>query len=238
MVTKTEIDTITRIGSEIQKEILDLMQGATLEYAKIGGSANGLIFISGSGDSQWSFSKTPKADDLRGRWEIWSKKIYSLFKENPDQKLYLKFCTIDGNIKSGWREHTPSSVDAIEKYKALFSNLNRYLENVGEYALPNMDSLNINTEKLNITINAEEVTVILRGMKDILVEVKNLIESGDLKVGNQEYIELLDDAIITDDRSKLKKAFDRFREDVVVANPLVEIIATSVSMASSIIGWL
>jgi len=238
MVTKAEIDTIIRIGTEIQKEILDLMQSATLEYAKIGGSAYGFTFISASGDFQWSFSKTPKADDLCGRWEIWSTKIQSLFTGNSDQKLYSKFCTIDGNIKSGWREHISSPADAIEKYKDLFSNLNRYLENVSRYALPDVDSLNINTEKLNITINAEEVTVILRGMKDILVEVKDLIESGDLKVGNPEYIELLDDAIVTDDRSKLKKAFDRFREDVVVVNPLVQFIATSVSMASSIIGWL
>jgi len=233
MVTKSEIDNLIRIGQDLQTKSLKLMAENDLIYDKIGGNYGGIAFISASGNYKWSFSNSEEGIELCGKWQQWFGKISPLFKEYPNNILYRNFCSTKQIIECGWREHNNSRDSIIDKHKSTFSDLNKYLENIKEYASEGTSEISINTEQLNMTINTQQLTVLFNNVNELLCEIKNKIETEDLRVINEEYIQIVDDAINSNkDKGKIKKALDRFKTSVQIVNPSLQVISSAVSIAS------
>lgn len=235
MVTKQIIENLTRIGKELEHETLELMDNGTIVYDKLVSHAGPFTIISANGDYRWDFSKTEEGEKLLKKWRLWLDQIGSLLKEHRDATLFKSYSSISQRVLGEWREHKQDKI-VIEDYRLFFTRVYDYFDNISQYASSEISGLSISTEQLNMTIDAQQATIILNGLDDLLLEIKKLIDKGELSVTNDRFSQLLDEAIKSKgDRSKTKKVFDSIRSDVVIVNPLLQMLSSVATVVSALI---
>lgn len=233
MTTVQEIDNLIMILDSLKNDTLNMMTKGSLVYDKIGGDYGPVVLISSSGDYKWDFADSEMGNNLKKRWQQWFNKIFDLISASPDDDYYNSYISIKNRISCNWREHE-SNEDVIKNYETFFCESKKYLENLKPYAKSDENDLSISTEQLNINIDAQQATIIIKGIDDLLQEIKKRIESGDLRVINDEFYQTLNDAISDKDRSKKRRILKSFDKDVKIVNPALQFMSSIITILSAL----
>lgn len=186
--------------------------------------------------SKGDYLLVPKDDEIKKqfdiKWEIWTK---SFLEVCSGYKISIKFQSYSNDLGKEWRMHDNDKNKFVEKFRELFKDVKRTLSSLYESASFNKETA-ANVDNMYVTIVAQNVSINISELKELYIELKNVVEKIEMpKQEKETVIAELDNAIKNPSNpSFLKTVGNKVRSTIVKYSPEMGVVISLLNFISNI----